>query len=244
MNDLALVLTVFAACAVEAVEALTIVLAAGAGRHWPSAFQGAAAALLGLAVTVAALGPAVERIPIDGLRLGVGIVLLLFGLRWLRKAVLRASGRKALRDEAAAYDRALAVGRAAAGGGRGRVRDWYAFSLSFKGVFIEGLEVAFIVVTFGGTQRNVPLASVGAVAAVLAVAGVGFAVRAPLARVPENTLKFAVGVVLTAFGVFWTAEGAGASWPGADAALLVLIPGVLLLALGCAAALRRTTPAA
>lgn len=240
MNDIVLVLTVFVACAVEAVEALTIVLAAGTSRDWRSAFQGTAAALAVLAVTVAALGPAVGQIPLGALRLLVGALLLVFGLQWLRKAVLRASGLKAVHDETAAYEKALAQTREAAAGGRGAVRDWYAFTLSFKGVFLEGLEVAFLVITFGSNQRNVPLAAVGAVAAVLAVGGLGFAVRAPLARVPENTMKFAVGTMLTAFGAFWSAEGAGAHWPGSDAALLALVPATALFALACTAVLRRT----
>lgn len=242
MNALVLVLTVFAACAVEAVEALTVVLAAGTGRHWPSALQGAGAAVVALTAVVGALGPALGRIPVDALRLGVGAVLLVLGARWLRKAVLRAAGRKALRDEAAAYDRAVTAGRAAPEGGRGPVRDWYAFALSFKGVFLEGVEVAVIVVTMGGARHQVPLAAVGAAAAVLAVAGLGAAVRAPLARVPENTLKYAVAVVLTAFGLFWTAEGAGAHWPGGDVAVVYLLGAVAAAALGATAALSRTSP--
>jgi uncharacterized membrane protein len=138
----------------------------------------------------------------------------------------------------------VAAAQAAGTGGRGVVRDWYAFTLSFKGVFLEGLEVAFIVVTFGNNQRNVPLAALGAAAAVLVVTGVGFAVRAPLAKVPENTMKFAVGTMLTSFGIFWSTEGSGAQWPGSDTALLAIVPAVALLALGCTALLRRThTPA-
>lgn len=239
MSGLVLVLTVFLACAVEAVEALTIVLAAGTSRNWRSAVQGTAVALVALAAAVAALGPAIGMIPFEALRLVVGALLLVFGLQWLRKAMLRASGYKALHDEADAYVKEVAAARAAAGGGRGVVTDWYAFTLSFKGVFLEGLEVAFIVVTFGNNQGSVPLAALGAGLAVLAVVGVGLAVRAPLARVPENSMKFAVGIMLTAFGVFWAAEGAGVEWPGADAALLVLVPAIALLGLGGAALLRR-----
>lgn len=240
MSGLVLVLTVFLACAVEAVEALTIVLAAGTGRNWRSAIQGTVAALVALAVAVAALGPAIGLIPFQALRLVVGALLLVFGLQWLRKAMLRASGYKALHDEADAYAKEVAAARAAASGGRGAVTDWYAFTLSFKGVFLEGLEVAFIVVTFGNNQGSVPLAALGAALAVAAVTGVGLAVRAPLARVPENSMKFAVGIMLTAFGVFWSAEGAGVEWPGADAALLVIVPAVAVLGLGGAALLRRT----
>jgi uncharacterized membrane protein len=232
VSPLTLILTVFLACAVEGVEALTVVLAAGTGRHWRSALQGAGAALLALAAVVGALGPAVAQIPLGALRAAVGTLLLLFGLQWLRKAVLRASGWKDQRDEAAAFAKGLAASEQAPVERRGRVRDWYAFTVAFKGVALEGLEVAFIVVTFGGSQHDVPLAALGAVLAVVVVAGVGFAVRAPLARVPENTVKFVVGTLLTAFGLFWSAEGVQVRWPGSDAALLVLAPAVALLALG------------
>ncbi|SEL38710.1 COG4280 domain-containing protein [Streptacidiphilus jiangxiensis] len=239
MSAWVLFVTVLLACAVEAVEALTVVLAAGVGRDWRSAGQGVLAALTALTATVAVLGPAVGRIPLGGLRLVVGALLLVFGLQWLRKAVLRASGLKALRDEEAAYTRGLASARAAAAGGRGVVRDWYAFTLAFKGVFLEGLEVVFIVLTFGANAHDVPLAALAAAVAVALVAGAGFAVRGPLARVPENTMKFVVGTMLTAFGVFWSTEGAGAHWPGSDAALLVLVPGIALVALGYVRLLRR-----
>jgi uncharacterized membrane protein len=153
--------------------------------------------------------------------------------------VLRASGHKSLHDEASAYLREVAAAEAATAESRGRVHDWYAFTLSFKGVLLEGLEVIFIVITFGASQRNVGAAAIGAAAAVVVVAVTGIAVRAPLARVPENALKFAVGVMLTSFGMFWGAEGAGVSWPGGDAALLVLVPVTALVALGYTAMLRR-----
>ncbi|WP_042402341.1 COG4280 domain-containing protein [Streptacidiphilus carbonis] len=244
MSSWVLFLTVFLACTVEAVEALTVILAAGTARHWGSALQGAGAALVALAATVAVLGPAVSLIPINGLRLVVGALLLVFGLQWLRKAVLRGSGHKALHDETAAFADEVEAARAAAGGGRGAVRDWYAFTLSFKGTFLEGLEVAFIVVTFGNNQKDVPVAVLGALAAVVLVAAVGVAVRAPLAKVPENTMKFVVGTMLTAFGVFWATEGTGAHWPGSDTSLLVLVPVVALVALGCTAVLRRSGPGA
>jgi uncharacterized membrane protein len=205
------------------VEALTIVLAAGLSRGWRSALTGVAAAIVALAAIVAALGPALAAIPINALRLTIGTLLLVFGLQWLRKAILRASGYKALHDEDAIFARELAEAREAwvqvgAGG-----LDWYAFTLSFKGVLLEGLEVAFIVLTFGTTQGNIGLAALGAGAAVVIVAGVGIAVRAPLSRVPENTMKFAVGIMLTSFGTFWSAEGAGAHWPGGDASLIGVI---------------------
>ncbi len=240
MSDSALFLAVFLACVVEAVEALTIVLAAGTARNWRSAMFGVAGGVLVLALIVAVLGPAVSAIPLGGLRLFVGALLLVFGLQWLRKAILRASGLKALHDEAAIYRRELSQAEAAATGRRAFIPDWYAFTLSFKGVVLEGLEVVFIALTFGSNQHNVALAGMAAAAAVLLVAGVGVAVRAPLARVPENTMKFVVGVMLTAFGTFWGAEGAGARWPGADAALLVLIPAVAVFALALVALFRRT----
>lgn len=239
MRDLLLVGAVFAACVVEAVEALTIVLAVGVTRGWRSALQGVAAGLVVLAVVVAALGPALTVVPIGVLRLVVGGLLLVFGLGWLRKAILRASGFKALHDEDAIYARQVAAARAAGTSRRASVSDWYAFTLSFKGVVLEGLEVAFIVVTFGSNQGSIALAAIGAVAAVLLVVVLGITVRAPLARIPENTLKFAVGALLTTFGTFWGAEGAGAVWPGGDAALIALLAGVLVVALGLTAALRR-----
>jgi uncharacterized membrane protein len=234
----ALFLAVFLACAVEAVEALTIVLAAGTARDWRSAGIGVGSAVVALAVIVAVLGPALSVVPLGGLRLVVGGLLLVFGLQWLRKAVLRASGLKALHDETATFGKELAAAKVAPSQRRGGVRDWYAFTLSFKGVFLEGLEVAFIALTFGSNQHDVPLAAIAALAAIVVVTATGFAVRAPLARVPENTLKFVVGVMLTAFGIYWGSEGAGAVWPGSDAALLALVPVIALFALGLVAVLR------
>jgi uncharacterized membrane protein len=239
MTSLPLVLTVFVACAVEAVEALTIVLASGLTREWRSTFQGMAAALAVLAAIVAALGPTITLLPLTALRLVVGALLAIFGLQWLRKAILRASGYKALHDEASAYLRETAAAKAAPASARRGIGDWYAFTLSFKGVLLEGLEVVFIVITFGANQRDLGAAVLGAAIAVVAVALTGIAVRAPLARVPENAMKFTVGIMLTSFGTFWGAEGAGVSWPGNDAALLVLVPVVALVSLGYAALLRR-----
>jgi uncharacterized membrane protein len=235
----ALFVAVFLACAVEAVEALTIVLAAGTSRDWRSAIAGVIVGVALLAAVVAVLGPAVAALPLQGLRLVVGGLLLVFGLQWLRKAVLRGSGRKALHDEDAIYAREVAAASAVAVVRRGVVTDWYAFTLSFKGVVLEGLEVVFIALTFGANQHNVPLAALAASCAAVLVAVIGIAVRAPLARVPENTMKFVVGVMLTSFGIFWGAEGAGARWPGGDAALLVVVPSVALFALLLVAALRR-----
>ena len=240
MSAGALFVAVFLACAVEAVEATTIVLAAGTARHWRSALAGLGAGLIVLALVVAALGPAVSAIPLRTLRLVVGGLLLVFGLQWLRKAVLRASGHKALHDEAQIYLREVAAAEGATPQRRGIVADWYAFTLSFKGVVLEGLEVAFIALTFGSNQHNIPLAALAAVSAVVVVAAAGIAVRAPLARVPENTMKFVVGVMLTSFGMFWGAEGAGAVWPGADAALLVLVPAVAAFGMALTVVLRRS----
>ncbi|MBL7488586.1 hypothetical protein I6A60_26795 [Frankia sp. AgB1.9] len=239
MTTASLFIAVFLACAVEAVEATTIVLAAGTARDRRSTVQGLFCALIVLAVVVAALGPALTAVPLSALRVVVGTLLLIFGLQWLRKAILRASGHKALHDENALYEQQLAEARLAAATSRGVVRDWYAFTLSFKGVLLEGLEVAFIVVTFGSNQHDIPTAAIAAVAAVVVVAGAGLAVRAPLARVPENTMKFVVGVMLTGFGTFWAAEGAGGRWPGSDAALLILVPAIGVFALGLVAILRR-----
>ena len=232
MTALPLILTVFVACAVEAVEALTIVLASGLTREWRSTFQGMAAALVVLAVVVAVLGPTITLLPLTALRLVIGALLAIFGLQWLRKAILRATGYKALHDEASAYLREVAAAKQAPVSSRHGIGDWYAFTLSFKGVLLEGLEVVFIVITFGANQRNLGAAVIGAAAAVLVVTVTGIAVRAPLARVPENAMKFAVGIMLTSFGTFWGAEGAGVAWPGNDAALLVLVPVVALVSLG------------
>ena len=238
MHSVLLFVAAFLASAVEMVEALTIVLAVAVTRGWRSAGRGVAAALVALAVIVAALGPALANLPVDALRLVVGTVLLVFGLQWLRKAILRASGLKALHDEEAIYEAEVAALRA---NGDEPRHDWYAFTVAFKGVFLEGLEVAFIVVTFGGTQRNVGLAAAGAAAALVVVLIAGAIVHAPLTRVPENTLKFGVGVMLTSFGIFWTAEGAGIAWPGADASLLVLIAFVVCVAFVLVGVARRAT---
>jgi uncharacterized membrane protein len=230
----ALFIAVFLACAVEAVEATTIVLAAGTARDWRSAGLGVGAGLGVLAVIVAALGPAVSEIPLRGLRVVVGALLLVFGLQWIRNAILRASGNKALHDEDRLYAEHLAEAQGQAARRSGIVPDWYGFTLSFKGVLLEGLEVVFIVLTFGSNDHTI-----AAAAAVVIVSAIGFAVKAPLARVPENTMKFVVGIMLTSFGVFWGAEGAGAHWPGSDAALLVIIPVLGLYSLGLVALLRR-----
>jgi uncharacterized membrane protein len=192
-----------------------------------------------LAIIVAGLGPALSDIPLRGLRLFVGGLLLIFGLQWLRKAILRASGFKALHDEAEIYRTQVSAAQSAPTSSRWAVPDWYAFTLSFKGVVLEGLEVAFIVLTFGTNEHDIPLAVVAALAAIVAVALLGFAARAPLARVPENTMKFVVGVMLTSFGMFWGGEGAGARWPGTDAALLAIVAVVAAFAASSVGWLRR-----
>jgi uncharacterized membrane protein len=232
-----LVAAVFLACAVEAVEALTIVLAVGVTREWRSTMIGVGVAAVTLAAIVAALGPALTVIPINALRLIVGGLLLVFGLQWLRKAILRAAGVKAVHDEAAIYQRQIADAESAQR--TSGTTDWYAFTVAFKGVLLEGLEVVFIVLTFGANQGSIPLAVVGAAAAVVLVVAVGAAVRGPLERVPENTLKYVVGIMLTSFGVFWGAEGAGAHWPGSDAAILVIIAVLTVTALALTRMLRR-----
>ena len=232
-----LAVSVFLACTVEAVEALTIVLAVGTTRSWRSAMVGVGAALVALAVIVAVLGPALTALPINVLRVLVGGLLLIFGLQWLRKAILRAAGLKSLHDELGIFKSEAAAAKSA--GKSAEDFDGYAFTIAFKGVLLEGLEVAFIVLTFGANQHDIPLAALAAAIAVVLVVAAGFAARAPLARVPENSMKFAVGVMLSSFGMFWGAEGAGASWPGGDAALLAIVPATLALSLVMTVILRR-----
>ena len=222
MGPLFLVTATFLASAVEMVEALTIVLAVGLSRQWRSTLLGVGLALVCLAVIVAVVGRSLALIPIDALRLLIGALLLIFGLQWLRKAILRASGYKALHDEEAIYARERTEALAAGTGTRAGM-DWYAFTIAFKGVFLEGLEVVFIVLTFGATMGDLGLATAGAVAAVVVVGIAGVIVHRPLSRVPENALKFGVGALLTTFGVFWSGEGVGVEWPGADVAILFIL---------------------
>jgi len=232
-----LFLAAFLASGVEMVEALTIVLAVGVTRGWRSTLLGAGSAVLLLAVLIAALGPAIASVPIDVLRVAVGALLLVFGLQWLRKAILRAGGYVPLHDEAATYRTEVehAAGVALAGPA---ALDWYSFTVSFKGVFLEGVEVAFIVITFGAARTHgVAIAAAAAAAALAVVLAAAAVVRAPLSRVPENTLKFTVGLLLTSFGTFWSGEGAGVSWPGGDAALLGILALVLLTSLATVRAL-------
>jgi uncharacterized membrane protein len=243
-SNILLFLTTFVASAVEAVEALTIVLAVGVVRGWRSTLIGVGAASIVLAAIVAVLGPALRLIPIGTLRFVVGALLLAFGLQWLRKAVLRASGYKPLHDEGAAFARESEQAGSASPAAPKRL-DWYSFTVAFKGVLLEGLEVTFIVVTFGSTQGRLALAAAAGAAAVVVVVAVGLVVRGPLERVPENTLKFVVGVLLTSFGIFWGGEGAGVEWPGGDVAILGLIAFLGLLSIGLTRLLRqrRTAPA-
>jgi len=236
-NDVALLISVFLACAVEAVEAVTIILAAGTSRNWKSTFQGVISGLVVLAGLIVTLGPSIEKLPKSTLRLMVGGLLLTFGLQWLRKAILRASGFKALHDEEKIFLEEVEAAQKAAKVSHFMVSDWYAFTLSFKGVLLEGLEVVFIVVTFGIIQKGsnpqaFSLAIWAAIFAVVAVTIAGFAIHKPLSRVPENTMKFIVGTLLTSFGIFWGAEGAGAEWPHKDLSLLAIIPFVILLSFG------------
>jgi uncharacterized membrane protein len=220
----------FLASAVEMVEALTIVLGVGLVRGWRSTLIGVASALIILALAVVVFGPALGRVPIATLQLVVGALLLAFGLQWLRKAILRSSGYKALHDE----DEAFREGRTQAveaGHEQRAGLDWYSFTVAFKGVLLEGLEVVFIVIAFGSTQGRLGLAAAGAGAALVVVVTAGVLARGPLSRVPENTIKFVVGLLLTSFGVFWGAEGAGIRWPGEDASLLGVVAFFGLLSL-------------
>ena len=238
MSGLFLFLGAFFASGVEMVEALTIVLAVGVTRGWRSPLIGVGAATIALVAIIAALGPALQLLPIDALRLVVGALLLCFGLQWLRKAILRSSGYKELHDQEAAFRQERE--EAAAAGRQERLGlDWYGFTIAFKGVLLEGLEVAFIVITFGSTQGRLGLAAAAAGAALVLVAVAGVLVHAPLARVPENTIKFAVGLLLTTFGTFWATEGAGVSWPGDEVALPGLLGFLSVLALLLVRVLRR-----
>ena len=222
----------FLASLVEVVEAFTIVLAVGTTRGWRPAVAGAAAAIVVLGLIVLTLGPALRFIPIRTLQLVVGILLLLFGMGWLRKAVLRWAGVIALHDESAAYAREAADLRSRTGAPR--TLRWIAGIAAFKAVLLEGLEVAFIVIAIGAGKGLLWEASLGALAACALVLVLGAALRKPLAQVPEKTLKFGVGVMLSAFGVFWTGEGLGVRWPGADLALLPLAALFLLAGIGLA----------
>jgi len=225
MNSLFYMLPIFAACLVEAVEAFTIVLAAGT-RSWRASMAGTAVALAVLGVGIAVLGRGLVILRIPGLQLALGVVLLIYGGKWLKKGVLRATGRKALHDEALAYRQALRDMRS-------------SFGLAFQGVFTEGLEVVVIVLAMAGAHGNLTLASVAALAAVVATACLGIVVRRPLERVPENTIKLGVGVMLAGLGLFYVGEGADVPWPAGNASLLVLY---ILIVLGVAGCVRVMQP--
>jgi uncharacterized membrane protein len=228
----------FLSSLVEAVEALTIVLAVATVRGWRPAATGAFAGLALLVLMVFALGPLLDRIPLRLLQFVIGVLLLLFGMRWLRKAILRAAGVIALHDEAVAYATETEELRDQARRHEARL-DRLAGLASFKAVVLEGLEVVFIVIAVGAGRGLIGAASLGALAACLAIIAVGFFVHRPLARVPENKLKFAVGVMLSAFGIFWTGEGLGVPWPGEDFAIIMFTAALLTIALTAVALIRR-----
>jgi uncharacterized membrane protein len=227
----------FLASLVEVVEAFTIVLAVSTVRGWRPAAAGTVAGLAALGLIILIFGPAIDRVPLRPLQVAVGILLLLFGLRWLRKAVLRAAGLIALHDESRAYQKETAELAEEIQRRESRA-DWLAGLTAFKGVMVEGLEVVFIVLAVGAGRGLVVPASLGALAACMLVLVAGILIHRPLARVPENALKFGVGVMLASFGVFWTGEGLGVSWPGEDLAVLGFVALFLASALGLAAALR------
>jgi uncharacterized membrane protein len=224
-------LSSFLASAVEFVEAITVVLAVGVTRQWRSTLLGTGAAIAVLVAAVAFLGTAIATlIPIEILRLVVGALLIVFGLQWLTKAVLRAAGVRASRSELANFGRqvvALAEEPPIPAVGM----DWVSFTVAFKGVLLEGLEVAFVVVTFGATAGMLMPAAIGAALAGILVLGVGIVVRRPLAGLPENQVKFGVGLMLVSFGSFWAGEGVGVSWIAGDLAILLLFAGYLVVSL-------------
>jgi uncharacterized membrane protein len=245
-STLVLVLAVFGASLVEMVEALTLVVAAGVSRGWRSALEGAAAAVLVLGVLVLAVGvPLIRYLPIDALRVVVGALLLVLGLNWLRKAVLRSSGHKAMHDEDAIYAETVAELSEESGTGSGRPskgRDPVGFAVAFKGVFLEGTEVVLIVISLGAAQHRLGLAALAAAVAIVVVGIVGVIVSRQLSEVPENTIKTAVGIMLSSFGVFWVGEGAGIHWPGSDLAIPVLVGFWLVVYFAYTALLRTLLP--
>jgi uncharacterized membrane protein len=245
-----LLVAVFFACFVEGVEAATIVMAMGFTRSWRSALLGVGAALIALAVVTSIFGYAVTTwLPESALQLAIGTLLLIFGLQWLRKAILRSSGRKAMHDEDAIYATQVEDAHRA-GAVRAEGLDMFSFVVSFKGAFLEGMEVVFIVITFGLNAKNVPAAALGAAAAVCVVVAIAFAAKRPLAMIPENALKYGVGLMLASFGTFWSVAGTGifrtgrasVEWPGNDVALVVLIATWFVITRVFIAALKRPTP--
>jgi Ca2+/H+ antiporter, TMEM165/GDT1 family len=220
------VMSAFLASSVEAVEALTVVLAVGVVRGWRSALLGAVAAICLLSALVAIFGRALGQIPISVLQLVVGALLLLFGMRWLRKAMLRSAGVIDLHDEAAIYQKEIhALGGNSVVGRADSLTAWdpIAIATAFKAVTLEGVEVIVIVIALGAVQGLLVPASLGALAACVLVVGAGMVLHRPLARVPENSLKLVVGILMSAFGLFWFGEGIGLEWPYADAAIVGLM---------------------
>ncbi|MGO9196725.1 MAG: hypothetical protein ACLQK4_06325 [Acidimicrobiales bacterium] len=249
-STIILALAVFGASSVEMVEAFTIVLAAGVSRGWKSAIEGTLAAVAVLAVIVVAVGvPLIHLVPLNALRVVVGGLLLVLGLNWLRKAILRSSGHKALHDEDAIYAKTVAELAAEAAGEGGtswseRPRDATGFVVAFKGVFLEGMEVVMIVLTLGSSSKHLALAAIAAAAAVVVVGVIGALVARQLSEVPENALKMGVGIMLSSFGVFWVGEGAGLRWPGSDVFLLALVATFAAAAAVLIQAMRRALPPA
>ena len=238
IQNAAVVGTAFAASLVECVEALTIVLAVSSVSGWRSGLLGAASGAVFLAAMITLAGGALVRVPLDDLHIVIGVVLLLFGLSWLRKAVLRAAGLKAKHDEAAIYDRQIDEMRSNLRAGSADRLDYLAMIAAFKAVVIEGVEVVLIVVAVGRVAGALVSAALGAGAAVIVVVALGIAIHRPLTRVPENALKFGVGAVIVSFGIFWLGEGLGVKWPGGDLGMLAIIAIVFALAHLCAAAYR------
>jgi uncharacterized membrane protein len=228
----------FSASLVECVEALTIVLAVGSVFDWRSSLLGAASGALLLGVTVALAGSTLVRVPLNDLHVLVGVILLVFGLSWLRKAVLRTAGMKAQRDEAVIYSEQIDEMQLTLHAGSGDSLNFLAMTAAFKAVVIEGIEVVFIVATVGRMAEALVPAAMGATAAAIVVVALGLAIHRPLTRVPENALKFGVGVVIVSFGIFWLGEGLGLEWPGGDLAVAAIIAGVFALARVCAAIYR------
>ncbi|MFL6163526.1 MAG: COG4280 domain-containing protein [Jatrophihabitantaceae bacterium] len=243
----ALLVATFIACFVEMVEATTIVLAVGLTRSWKSTLAGAGAAIVALAAVTSVAGYALTSwLPQSALQLAIGALLLIFGLQWLRKAILRSAGRKALHDEDDIYREHVAAARVTARPPAGL--DMFSFVVSFKGVFLEGMEVVFIVITFGLNAHNIPIAILGAAGAIVIVLAIAAAARRPLSMMPENPLKYGVGLLLASFGTFWAVEGAGIfragqrslQWPGNDLAILGLFVVWFLLSRLFIAAFRAT----
>ena len=247
-TEVTLALAVFLASAVETVEALTIVLATGATRGWRSALEGSAAGVALLSVLVGVVGvPLVRYVPIATLRVVIGALLLVLGLSWLRKAILRASGHRAPHDEDRIYAETVSRLQDPSGAGQGSAsrRDALAFVVSFKAVLLEGMEVVLIVLSLGASAHRLGLAAASAAAAVITIGTAGALVARQLSAIPENVLKMAVGIMLTSFGVFWVAEGMGLHWPGSDLAVPVLVSGfvgVTWLAVARMRALLRPAP--